>query len=870
MAWRCGRDTVAAPRRRTVCADPAIEATSTEKPPRRILTPDQRLRVFISSTLQELAPERLAAQGAVSKLRLTPVLFEIGARPHPPQDLYRAYLEQSQVFVGIYWQSYGWVAPGDEVSGIEDEYLRSAGMPRLVYVKEPVTDREPRLSAFLDRLRADAGVSYKKFATAEELAELVSQDLALLITERFASPPAHMEGVHLRPLPAQSTSFVGRTGELDEIVRLLGKREARLLTLTGPGGIGKTRLAIEAARELASSFPAGVAFVPLEGLGSAELVGGTIASALGVRDIGPDPASTLLPYLRSRSLLLVLDNFEHVVAAAPLVAALLEEAPELAILVTSREPLRLRAEHEWRVAPLPADGAAALLFAERAAAVLHGLALPPADAPIVSAICRRLDGLPLAIELAAPRLRLISAEQLLESLSEPFALAAARDAPTRQRTLEDAIAWSYELLEPRERTVFERLSVFRGSFTVEAAAAVCDTSTSDILATLASLLDKSLVQRLIDERETRFSMLTTIRDFARRRLEDSPYAASVAEAETRYYLALAACTEAGLRSAEQRAWKHLVDLEADTFRLVLDRLSEQGRSHELVTILRGLWLWYWLTAQLNEGRAWTNRALAQIGDLSVEERAWTLFLDSMFAFFRMELEHSKAAAAEARALFQQAGDKLGYATSLTVGAFAAGSLGEAVALEQLDEAAAVFEEAGDAWGAAGAVSSICRIRSIFGDYEDRGDLFQRGLTTAERAGDDLLISLALTNLADYSLAVGDVAASRRYAQRSLALLAATGVHYAAPDTLEALTRSEARDGDPATAAELAGTAQALRDVMGVPLWGPIAARQQAVIESLRGRLGEEAFDDAFDRGRSIQLEHWVAGARGEGARIVVS
>jgi Domain of unknown function (DUF4062)/AAA domain len=316
---------------------------------RRILTPDQRLRVFVSSTLEELAPERAAAREAIAGLRLTPVLFELGARPHPPHALYRSYLEQSHVFVALYWQSYGWVAPGAEVSGLEDEYLLSADKPRLVYVKEPVDEREPRLNEFLARLRRDGSVSYKKFETPEELRELLAQDLALLVSERFRSDDEpDDEAPRARGLPVQSTSFVGRAHELAEIERLLGGG-VRLLTLTGPAGIGKTRLAVEAAERLRRRHRDGVAFVPLDGLESAELVTAAISSALGIRDVAPDPLGSVAAHLRSRSLLLFLDNFEHVIAAAPVVSTLLEGAPELTVLVTSRELLRLRGEHELQV-----------------------------------------------------------------------------------------------------------------------------------------------------------------------------------------------------------------------------------------------------------------------------------------------------------------------------------------------------------------------------------------------------------------------------------------------------------------------------------------------------------------------------------------
>ncbi len=824
---------------------------------RRILTPDQRLRVFVSSTLEEVAPERAAAREAIAGLRLTPVLFELGARPHSPQALYRSYLEQSHVFVAVYWQSYGWLAPGAEVSGLEDEYLHSADKPRLVYVKEPAAKREPRLNEFLARLRQDGGVSYKKFQTAEELGELLAQDLAVLVSERFrVDERAGVAAPRTRGLPAQSTSFVGRTHELSEIERLLGGG-VRLLTLTGPAGIGKTRVAVEAAERLRGRNRDGVVFVPLDGIESAELVTAAISSALGVRDVGLDPLGSVVAHLGSRSLLLLLDNFEHVIAAAPVVSALLEGAPELTVLVTSRELLRLRGEYELPVPPLAPEAEAAILFAERAEAVVHAFELGAADLPLVTEICRRLDGVPLAIELAAPRLRLLTPEQLLEALRGRFAFTGPRDAPARQRTLRAAIAWSYELLEDDERRLFQRLSVFRGSFPLDAAAAVCG-ECDDAVELLGSLLDKSIVYRVPEERGSRFAMLSMIREFAEERLDAAGERDAAFEALTGFYLEYAARMEQGIRSTEQRAWKRLIDLEADTLRVELGWLAEHRRDDELVSLLRGLWLWYWLSGRLEEGRAWVKRALPYADRLSVEQRAWIFFLDGAFAFFQAELEAASERLAQARSLFVETGERLGLATIVAIAAFASGSLlGKSAALEGLDQALGEVEQLGDAWGTAGALSAICRIRSIFGDFEGAGEVFERGLVAAERAGDDLLTALALTNLADYSFAHGEPDASRRYIDRALTLLHATGVRFAAPDLLETLARIEAAAGDDARAAELVGSADVLRETMHVPLWGPIATRHASFVDELRGALGTATFDEIRERGRALPLDHWI-------------
>src|SRR6266571_7374634 len=463
-----------------------IEAPST---PPAIRTPDQRVRVFVSSTLDELAPERAAAREAITQLRLTPILFELGARPYPPRELYRAYLAQSDIFIGLYWQRYGWVAPGMQVSGLEDEYQLSSGKPKLIYIKTPAPEREQDLHTLLDRIRTEDTASYQKFATAEELRERIANDLALLLTERFTSPPQTVAPARLAPLPVPRRRLIDRDQELAQAQALLQQEDVGLVTLIGPGGVGKTRLAVQVAADLVPQFTDGVAFISLASLKDPTLVVPTVARALGVSQTGDDSLDEqLLEYLQPRDVLLVLDNAEQLVSAAPLAAQALELAPRLKLLVTSREPLRVRDEQIVPVPPLALPDPAHIpdiahlvqvpavaLFVERAREVKPDFALTSENAATIVEICQRLDGLPLALELAAAPLSLLSPAALLARLERrlPLLTRGARDLPERQQTLRSTIAWSYDLLVEGEQQLFRLLSVFAGGFTLEAAQAVC-------------------------------------------------------------------------------------------------------------------------------------------------------------------------------------------------------------------------------------------------------------------------------------------------------------------------------------------------------------------------------------------------------------
>jgi predicted ATPase len=576
-----------------------------------IRTPDQRLRVFISSTLAELADERRAARSAVEQLRLIPVMFELGARPHPPRALYRSYLEQSDVFVGIYWERYGWTAPDMEISGLEDELLLSSGMPRLVYVKRPAPGMEPRLADMLAGLEQADAVSYRPFGGADELRDLLVDDLAILLTERFAGgrdvTPSPSQPLH--NIPAQMSAFIGRDAELRDVRGLIGVADIRLVTLSGPAGTGKTRLAIRAALEEAGGFAEGVWFVDLSAERDADGAFAAVARVLGVVVAsGTRPLDALEQALRDRRLLLVLDNFEQVMSAAVGVVDLLERCPAVTVLVTSREALRVRGEHVISVPPLSLPdrsdeesvraSEAVRLFVDRAVAVHPGFQLDADNVEAVAAICQLLDGLPLAIELAAARSRLFDVNDLRVRLATQLDVlgGGARDLPKRQQTLRDAVNWSYDLLSEDERQMFRLFSAFSGARLCdvdETARRLSEFDLIDVIEALGSLVDKSLVRASPAwDGGPRFSMLRTIRVFATERLDaDEEFAAAVRLAHATQYSEVAARLQEPISEARQAVLLSLSD-ELGNMRSAWDEWVGRQDVARLNALIAPLWGYY--------------------------------------------------------------------------------------------------------------------------------------------------------------------------------------------------------------------------------------------------------------------------------------
>ncbi|MFW9770236.1 MAG: DUF4062 domain-containing protein, partial [Candidatus Thorarchaeota archaeon] len=602
----------------------------------KIRTPDQRLRVFISSSLRELSPEREVVRNAIEKLHLIPVMFESGARPHPPQELYRSYLSQSHIFIGIYWQSYGWVGPEMEISGLEDEYQLAKTLPKLIYIKNPAPEREKGLEKMLERVKGEEKCCYKYFSSLEELEKLVTSDIVLLLSERFEksmeeiSLPNRQAAFVKNNLPQELTTFIGRDQLITSISHVLKKEKTRLVTLTGPGGVGKTRLALKIAAGQQSQHPDGVWLVELASFSDPSLVVQSVADVFGLREEQNRPLSmTLLDYLYDKNLLLILDNCEHLVdAAAQLAETILRGAPGVRILTTSRQPLGIPGEVTRGVSPLNTPGLqdeatveqlmqyeAVNLFVERAFEVKPDFNLTDLNAAAVANICARLDGIPLAIELAVARLRVLSVEEIATRLDDRFRLLVGnRSTLPRQQTLRALIDWSHDLLTDNERKLLSRLSIFAGGWTVEEAEAVCSgdgIEQVEVLDLMTQLVDKSLVIANMENGRGRYQFLDTIHQFSSERLLESEEFEQVTQRHAEYFQNLAERSYGELWSSEQEYWLKNLTVERDNLRQALEFLTRSAGQEELGLRMAGsLWRFWEIRGYISEGRNYLEHALA--------------------------------------------------------------------------------------------------------------------------------------------------------------------------------------------------------------------------------------------------------------------
>jgi predicted ATPase/DNA-binding XRE family transcriptional regulator len=730
------------------------------------------------------------------------------------------------------------------------------------------------------------------------------------------------------PVPAALTSFVGRERELEELQQLL--QTCRLLTLTGAGGCGKTRLALELVRRVAPRFPDGCYLVSLAPLADPDLVATTIVATLGIRETpGRSPTESLRAGIGERCLLLVLDNFEHLLAAAPLLIALLTACRRLVVLVTSREVLRLGGEQLYPVPPLQvpeqesvrvgggdfvsrlAETEAVRLFVDRARSARPDFRLDNENATVIAEICARLDGLPLAIELAAARIRLLSPEAILKRLERrlPLLTGGARDLPARQQTLRDTLAWSYDLLDRTEQGLFRRLGIFAGGWTLEAAEAICDPNGElglEVLDGLDSLVAKSLVvQQERSNGEPRFGMLETIREYALEQLEASGEKDAVRRRQAEFFLGFGEEAESGLRVAEQGEWLARLEQEHDNLRAALAWSHARAETSEVALRLAGTLAWFWYVhGHFAEGRPWLDRTLARSDGTSAAVRAKALAGAGLLALRQADYEQASVLLEEGLTLYQATGDAWGLGWCYSLMAMVARERGDYErATVQFEESARFFRVTGDAWGIGWAIGSHGLMATRLGEYDRAVALLEESHQAHQRLGNRLGVARGLAFLGLVEQGRGNQARAESLLDESLILLRDLSDSWGMAQALDGLgrlaldrgdgRRSEAlhqeslrlyrdighkvgisgclddlavvavalREGE--RAVRLLAAAEAIRSAIGASLPSPRLVVRERTIASARAMLGEQAFAAAWAEGQAMSLERAVEYALNE-------
>jgi len=645
--------------------------------------------------------------------------------------------------------------------------------------------------------------------------------------ERF--PP--LKTISNTNLPRPASSFVGREREVEEVTALL-RDGARLLTLTGPGGSGKTRLAIEAAAELVPEFKAGVFWVGLAPLRDPALVTATIAQTLGAKD-------GLADHIGERELMLLLDNLEQVVEAAPELASLVEACPNLRLLVTSRELLRVRGEVEYPVLPL-AEPEAVELFCARARVEPD---------PTIHALCRALDNLPLALELAAARASVLSPRQILERLSGRLdLLRGGRDADPRQQTLRATIEWSYELLTPAEQRLFARLAVFRGGCTLEAAEEVAEAD----LDTLGSLVDKSLLRHL----DERFRMLETIREYAAERLAASGEAEGLRRRHAEHFLALAEAAYPNLRGSP-KAWLDRLEAEHDNLRAALDRLEAAGETQLGLRLAGALYRYWYMRGQLAEGRRRLEAAL-RADERPTAARARALNGAAVMAADGGELATGRLRAEEALALHRQLGDASGATYSIyMLGTIATEESDWARAQPLFEESLRAFRELGDEHYTLLATDALAWTYGELGDRERRRALHEEVLHRARAQSNEVVVALQLDQLAKFALDQGRAQDALGMLKESLRIYRDLDIRGGIAENLCHFADVLVAEGRAEMAARLLSRVEVLgEEVGGVPSW--VGEMNEKTLTTIRAQLDEAAFAEAWERGQALSVDEAVA------------
>jgi predicted ATPase/DNA-binding SARP family transcriptional activator/DNA-binding CsgD family transcriptional regulator len=810
-----------------------------------------------------------------------------------PEDRYEEWAEDrrrefSETYISL-WLGLAWAYEERE------DYGSALDAHRRVTKGEPTNEEA---HAGLMRLHALSGRKADALRQYELLQEAISQELGTApsastraLREEIASgrfppeaawplsvgskevsePPRHN-------LPIPRTSFVGRGRELTEIKRTLAM--TRLLTLTGTGGSGKTRLALSVATELAGAYPDGAWFVELAGLSEPELVPQAIAGILNVRE---QPGRTLVESvadsLREQRTLLILDNCEHLVdAAARLIDFLFGSCSHLKVLATSREPLGVEGEVLSSVPPLSVPAGhlvdpgvigghdSVRLFLERTRMRLPDFSLTRENAAAVAEVCKKVEGIPLAIELAAARMGVLAAKQVAEKLEDSLDLLStgARTASPRQRTMRAAIGWSHALLSEGEQQLFARLSTFSGGFTLEAAEAVCPggaVEEGEILDLLSALVDKSLVvAETAAEARVHYRMLEPIRQYAQERLEEGGEAEAIRNRHAAFFLELAERAEPQLKGPGQVEWLKLLEEDNDNLRTAMAGLLEKDDYEAAVQMAHALWIFWMIHGHQGEGRLWIEEALAKGKVLSTHAKAKALSVQFSTYYGLGNPERMEQIAEEAAASFREVGDKLGLAYALSCLATVKMQQGDAErAIALFEGALDLGRELGDKWGVSGGLGHLGSIYLGQGDYEQARRHFEEGLATSRQIGNKLAASTALYGLAMAALGQGDHGRAAELYTEGLKSSAAAGDKANMSYCLEGLAQVAAAQGETERATRLFGAAEAALEAASGALYAFVQDRSvhEQMVEVVRSQLDEATFLSAWAKGAAMSMGETV-------------
>lgn len=684
-------------------------------------------------------------------------------------------------------------------------------------------------------------------------------------------------------LPFTTSSLIGRDLDLSTLQRSLVQGRMRLITLTGPGGVGKTRLALAAAEAQRASFPDGCYFVPLAPITDPDLVLSTIAKTIDVNELpGQTLCMTLQTFLRDKIMLLVLDNFEHVLSACTDIGKLLQGASRLTILVTSRTPLHLQGEHEYEVHPLAvpakteADQATLLqydavrLFIERAQAIKANFHFANDNTAAIADICAHLDGLPLAIELAAARVKILEPKALLQRLGRrlPMLTGGANDLPARHRTLRATIDWSYNLLEPEEQTLFARLAVFAGGGSLEAIEDVCNAAADlslPVLDLIQSLVNKSMLQQVYDQQgEPRFEMLETIYEYALERLTACHNQHDIRLQHAMYYLRLAEAAELELTCAGQQARLQSLEADHENFRTALRWLLQQGQRETVLRLCNALARFWWIRGYLQEGYDWLEQVLDTDESMAETLRARALYWAGI-----LTIQWGNYTAAEQKlgislALSQQAQDQYTEGLALNALGIVANAQGHP------DRAQAWYETGIELYRSLNNQERVATLLNNLGytkliqqEYEQATTLLEESLHLSRELGDEEGIAFALNNLGLIALRMNDLAHAQSTLRESLARFWELRDQRNCTEVLEGLATLMAAEGKPVRAATLLAAGETLRTMIATVRSAYQQQQHVATLATIKSQIDEARLTRALNAGEAMTLEQAIRYALNE-------